>query len=331
MIHHKLGQTNIEVSSLGFGCVQLTAHKTRKETRTILEHAFSLGITHFDVARLYGFGRAEGILADFIQDKRHLVTIATKFGFEFPSGLPSNPYFISLTKKILSPFPRLLRFAKYRGSSMIKKSSFTPHIATKSLETSLRELKTDYIDIFLLHEALFSDVTNEALIETLQQQVTKGTIRCFGIASDFSKLNDKITLIPSAHQILQFNDNIIDRNISKLSCYQNKSIITHSIFKPINILLKLVNEQIGLTKKFSSKIDLDLCDQNTMSTLLLHYAMQNNTRGIVLFSSMNPDHIQKNVEESNNHIFYEKRLIDFIEFVNEILELNNLIAKNKIS
>jgi aryl-alcohol dehydrogenase-like predicted oxidoreductase len=51
---------NVETSRLGFGCVQLTSHRKRREAPFVLERAFSLGITHFDVARKYGFGRAEG-------------------------------------------------------------------------------------------------------------------------------------------------------------------------------------------------------------------------------------------------------------------------------
>ncbi len=58
MKKHILLSTNVETSRLGFGCVQLTAHDSRKEALSVLEHAFSLGITHFDVARAYGFGRA---------------------------------------------------------------------------------------------------------------------------------------------------------------------------------------------------------------------------------------------------------------------------------
>jgi aryl-alcohol dehydrogenase-like predicted oxidoreductase len=87
MKKHIFLQTNAETSRLGFGCVQLTAHLNRREALSVLEHAFSVGITHFDVARAYGFGRAEGILREFLWQKRHDVTLTTKFGIEPPLGI----------------------------------------------------------------------------------------------------------------------------------------------------------------------------------------------------------------------------------------------------
>src|SRR3990167_3906851 len=165
MRRQKLGQTDIEVSALGFGCVQLTSHQSKEDAIAILEHAFAEGITHFDLARSYGFGRAEGIFAGFLRDKRQDVTITTKFGFELPTGLSGNPKLISLAKKILKPFPGLLRRAKDQGSSMVKSGMFSPEMAVKSLQKSLSELRTDYIDVLLLHEATLSDVVSEPLIE----------------------------------------------------------------------------------------------------------------------------------------------------------------------
>ena len=193
MERRKLGQTNIEVSALGFGCVQLTTYPQKKEAIATLEHAFASGITHFDVARLYGFGRAEGILAEFIRNKRDQITVATKFGFALPNSLASNPRLITLAKKILGPFPALLRHAKKRGSAAVKGGAFTPELAIESLETSLRELGTDYIDILFLHEATLNDATNQSLIDMLQQQIQKGTIRSVGVASDFEKRSITLT------------------------------------------------------------------------------------------------------------------------------------------
>ena len=69
---------------LGFGCVQLTTHREASEAVSMLERAFALGITHFDVARAYGFGRAEGILGKFLRGRRDQVTVATKLGLHPP-------------------------------------------------------------------------------------------------------------------------------------------------------------------------------------------------------------------------------------------------------
>lgn len=66
-------------ASLGFGCAALPVDQPRI-ARAILDHAFELGIRHFDVARLYGYGEAERILGDFLRGIRSEVTITTKCG-----------------------------------------------------------------------------------------------------------------------------------------------------------------------------------------------------------------------------------------------------------
>src|SRR2546423_15085185 len=106
----------MEVSRLGFGCVKLTTHRDRRDAVRILEQAFGLGITHFDVARAYGFGRAEYILGEFLRGKRDRVTVATKFGLAPPSGLRGNRWVIDLAKRLLGPFPQLLQRAQELGS-----------------------------------------------------------------------------------------------------------------------------------------------------------------------------------------------------------------------
>jgi hypothetical protein len=165
-----LGETAFQ---LGFGCVQLTVHPRQAEAVAILEYAFSLGITHFDVARSYGFGRAEGILGKFLRGRRDQVTVATKFGLQPPSGLAGNGRLITAAKRLLTPIPGLMRRAKRLGAAMGKAGVFAPEAAIRSLETSLRELSTDYLDLLLLHEATLANAAGEPLLEALEKQVAK--------------------------------------------------------------------------------------------------------------------------------------------------------------
>src|SRR5271170_7550640 len=165
-----IANTQIQSSALGFGCVKLTAHDNRRDALATLEKSLDVGITHFDVARLYGFGRAEGILGEFLRGKRDRVTVTTKLGLTPPAGLAGNKRLINLAKKVLGPFPGLLRRAKRRAGSAVQSSMFDPASAASSLETSLRELGTDYVDLLLLHEATISDAGREPLIRFLEDQ-----------------------------------------------------------------------------------------------------------------------------------------------------------------
>jgi aryl-alcohol dehydrogenase-like predicted oxidoreductase len=246
--------------------------------------------------------------------------VTTKFGIEPPTGLAGNARAINVLKKILGPFPALLQHAKNRGSAMIKTKSFTPEAAVQSLETSLREMGTDYVDIFLLHEADVADASSSPLVEALLREVAKGKIRHIGIGSAFEKLNEPNRL-PAEYKILQFEDNVVDRNVARLSS-RDRFLITHSIFVPAQMLLTAVNASPELFHEYSHRIGIDLNDPSTIAALLLRWALWSNANGIVLFSSRNPLHITRNVQEAESaaasHLSDEARLL-FAEFANQLV------------
>src|SRR5277367_3530094 len=68
---------------IGFGCSSLTGTDVGTANR-VLEAAFDAGVRHFDTARYYGYGEAEGILGKFLKGRRTEVTITTKFGVNPP-------------------------------------------------------------------------------------------------------------------------------------------------------------------------------------------------------------------------------------------------------
>jgi aryl-alcohol dehydrogenase-like predicted oxidoreductase len=299
--------------------VQLTAHPRQADAVAVLEHAFALGITHFDVARLYGFGRAEGILGKFLRGRRDQVTVATKFGLQPPSGLAGNGRLITAAKHLLKPFPGLLRRAKRVGSGMEKSGVFTPEAAIRSLETSLRELGTDYLDLLLLHEATLANAGGEALLSALEQQVTKGTVRHIGVASDFRKIEGNDGLLPAQYEVVQFNDNAWNRNLPKLAERERRLLITHSVFVPAAKLREAAQAHPDITSEKSPEIGADLRDPATISSLLLHYALRSNADGVVLFSSTNPAHIEANVKEARSQRFDDAQLAEFVRFVDKVL------------
>lgn len=71
-------------SVLGFGCAGLAGRVGRRQSNRAIAVALAAGITHFDVARTYGYGEAETILGDNLRGLRDKVVIATKFGIEPP-------------------------------------------------------------------------------------------------------------------------------------------------------------------------------------------------------------------------------------------------------
>jgi D-threo-aldose 1-dehydrogenase len=313
-----LGRTGIAASHLGFGCSQLTTLKDRQDAIQILDHAFALGITHFDVARIYGSGRSERILGEFLRGKRHQVTVATKFGIQPPSGLAGNRRVINLVKKVLGPFPSLLHRASQSSSKMTQTGMFTPQSAVQSLEVSLRELGTDFVDIFFLHEGTLDDAAREPLVEVLEQQVKRGTIRCLGVASRFQTLREDARRLPSTYQVLQFEDNVLARNLSTLVHREGCGLISHTIFQPFSILRGAIVAQPALTQKYAVRTNLNLADSSVLGSLLMQYALCSNPDGVVLFSSTRIQRLASNVRDAESCPYSDQQLSEFVKFAEEI-------------
>ncbi len=319
MLRHILGQTTVRVSQLGFGSVKLTTHADRRDAVQTLEAAFSEGITHFDVARAYGFGRAEGILGEFLQGKRDRVTVATKFGIQPPAGIAGNRWAIDLAKKVLRPFPGLLQRAKQRGSAMVESGAFTPAAMVGSLETSLKELRTDCVDLLLLHEANLQEASSEPLLAALQNQVKRGTVRAFGVASAFSKLGEAFHRLPADYEVLQFDDNASTRNLQRVS-NAGQGLITHSVFQPSQPLRNAIAANGDLAIRFSREIGADPKDPSVIGSLLLHYALSSNPNGVVLFSSSDRQRISQNVRDAASNPYDKQQLSSFVKFVDAALK-----------
>jgi aryl-alcohol dehydrogenase-like predicted oxidoreductase len=95
----KLGNSNLEVSAIGFGCMGLDfgyANKvSRQEGIALIRAAYERGVTFFDTAEVYGPFTNEEMVGEALQPFRDQVVIATKFGFDIvggkQSGLNSRP------------------------------------------------------------------------------------------------------------------------------------------------------------------------------------------------------------------------------------------------
>jgi aryl-alcohol dehydrogenase-like predicted oxidoreductase len=150
MKYQALGNSNIEVSEVAFGCMSLRADSPENEN--IIHRALEYGVNFFDTADLYEFGRNEELLAKALHGKRKEVIIATKVGNAWTAAKdgwswnPSKDYLL------------------------------------KAVEDSLRRLKTDYIDLYQLHGGTIEDPIDET-IEAFELLKEQGKIRAYGISS----------------------------------------------------------------------------------------------------------------------------------------------------
>jgi len=146
-----------KVSEVGFGAWQLGkssdwATMSEKEAVALVHKALELGINYFDTAPNYGYGSSEERLGIALSETdRSKIVINTKFGHDADG-----------------------------------KTNFEADNIRKSLEGSLRRLKTDYLDSIILHNPPFSylDGNNNLHYEIFERLKEEGKIKAYGASLD---------------------------------------------------------------------------------------------------------------------------------------------------
>jgi hypothetical protein len=188
-------------SRLAFGCAGIGGLVGYKDSRKLLMAAWDSGFRHFDVAPSYGLGVAETCLARFLDEVgRSEVTITTKAGIARPTAVCMGTSVAAhvVPRVLLRQAPVLGRMLRTTSRHSTPQRQFDVPFLQKSLEDSLRLLKTDYIDVFLMHEIGHDEFTDDVLA-FLQQARSSGKIGCFGIGSRRDRLESLLPL--SCHSV----------------------------------------------------------------------------------------------------------------------------------
>jgi D-threo-aldose 1-dehydrogenase len=280
-------------TSLGYGCAQLMGGITRRESITLLETAFDAGIRHFDTAPLYGYGEAEKVLGDIFRSRRDQITIATKFGIR----PPRNQNIFGITRRILLPIVKQLPSVKSRLSRAARgltgRARFAPDELRRSIDASLAALRTDYIDILLLHEAVVADLSDE-LFGELERSLREGKIRRFGVGSEVAAAAHIYRAQRRFCPILQFEWSVLSR---EKPAYPGSFLITHGSLSDNFVRLRgwlAANPQV--TRAWSKELSVEVANSAILSRLMLAAARHANPDGITLFSSRNPHNITANAQ-----------------------------------
>lgn len=191
------------VAPLGFGCAQLFRLHSARERETVLGTAYDVGIRHFDVAPLYGLGLAEDELGRFLRSRRDHVTVATKFGLNPAAGAAAIRSIQGLARRLVNVVPPLKRYLQKRRRPLAASQSFDAKAAERSLEQSLRLLRVDFIDYFLLHEPTVMLVERDRPLEFLEHQRDRGRIRAFGVAGPLETVWPLLERFPSFGSVIQ--------------------------------------------------------------------------------------------------------------------------------
>jgi aryl-alcohol dehydrogenase-like predicted oxidoreductase len=162
MKKRKLGNSNLEVSALGLGCMGMTfsyaPFPEKKDSIALIRAAVERGVTFFDTAEVYGPFNNEELVGEALEPFRGQVAIATKFGFDInadgthgPKGMDSSPARIRMVA-----------------------------------EASLKRLRIDVIDLFYQHRVDLN-VPIEDVAGAVKQLIEEGKVKHFGLSEAGAK------------------------------------------------------------------------------------------------------------------------------------------------
>jgi diketogulonate reductase-like aldo/keto reductase len=183
------------------------------------------------------------------------------------------------------------------ASAPAGRASFTAAEARQQLECSLRELKTERIDLWLLHEAAAEDLRDEDLLRLLEDQVQVGTIGAFGVGSERAKVEALLRQRPEYCGTVQFEWSVMDRAAPPMRSFRIQHRALTDNFRALHA--RIAGDK-ARAAQWSANAGADLADRGVLARLMLKAALLENPAGIVLFSSKDPAHMRGNVETADD-------------------------------
>jgi aryl-alcohol dehydrogenase-like predicted oxidoreductase len=181
-----LGDSGLKVSEIGLGCNNFGGRIDQAGTTAVIDAALEHGVTFFDTADVYGGrGKSEELMGNALKGKRHQVVLATKFASPMGEG-PDK-----------------------RGGSR--------RYIMDAVEASLKRLKTDYLDLYQMHQPDQDTPIGETL-DALDDLVTQGKVRYIGNSNftgwmiadaDWTAKNEHLNRFVSA----QNNYSLLERRV----------------------------------------------------------------------------------------------------------------------
>jgi len=287
----------VKSSSIGIGCAYLTAGSLSHHEHRLIVAAFEAGARHFDVAPQYGLGTAERVLGEALGRRRLEVSITTKVGIL----RPSVPSYKLTARALVAPLRNRLRKTGTLGRNLSaallgaeRVLDFTPGRIGLSLDESLRALRTDRVDLFLLHMPRRADVTDE-VIAALQASKAAGKAGAIGLATDRDETAAILTDWPGQFDAVQYSWCALDAPLGLVGGEPFR--ITHrALVRALAPLSAWLTQAPDRSARLSHACSADLADPAVLSRALIGAALAENAGGITLVASHSIRRTRQNVE-----------------------------------
>jgi aryl-alcohol dehydrogenase-like predicted oxidoreductase len=157
MKQRKLGNSNLEVSAIGLGCMSMTGAYgsivDKQSMISVIRAAVERAVTFFDTAQVYGPFTNEELAGEALAPFREQVVIATKFGFKF----------------------------EFNGAPRMVGLDSRPEYIKEGVEGSLKRLRVDAIDLFYQHR-VDPEVPIEDVAGAVKDLIAEGKVKHFGMS-----------------------------------------------------------------------------------------------------------------------------------------------------
>ncbi len=212
-MHYKtIGKTDAKVSSIGLGCMGMSAaYGDRDDAQSLatLHRALDLGINFWDTADIYANGANEELISKVLVENRDKIFIATKFGF---------------------------RMRNNEGDSFVGGDIYidgSPKHIKHAVEESLKRLRTDVIDLYYAHR-IDPNIPVEETIGAMAELVKEGKVKYLGLSECTA---DDLKRAHATHPItaLQSEYSLLTRDVEKEILPLTKELgVTFVPFAPLS-------------------------------------------------------------------------------------------------
>jgi aryl-alcohol dehydrogenase-like predicted oxidoreductase len=299
-----LGRTNLEVTRLGYGAMEIRGSRiwggrsvTEEQAQKILNAVLDVGINFIDTANDYG--RSEEFIGKFISHRREEYILATKCGCK----------------------------VTYRDEH----TDETPHVWTREnlfrgLHESLERMKTGYIDIMQLHNPPAEETEKNNLVDVLKEMQRQGKVRWISISTTQPHLRFYKEL--DVFDTFQIPYSALER--------QHENWITESAKAGIGIIIRggVARGEVGVGLgsqdrwKLFEKAGLDDLRANgeSRTSFLLRYTLTHPHANTIIVGTLHPSHLQENIDavlrgSLTEDVYAEaKRRLDVAGVVAEAIE-----------
>lgn len=179
MRQRPLGETGFRVSEIGLGTWAMTGDSYGSAPddacKAIVARALELGVTLIDVADSYGRGSVERLLGDSLKARRRDVVLSVRIGNDF-----------------------------YR--SVVRKN-FAPSYLRYALDQSLRRLRTDFVDVVMLHNPSVESMRRGECFQACKQLVEAGKARAWGVSA--ARPDEARVAVEAGAEVVQLPYNLL--------------------------------------------------------------------------------------------------------------------------